>query len=66
MKHTIATVLCISMSTSAIASTNGYKVTYDGGPVPEKAGASVYLCIEENQARLVKDGIALATIPAQP
>jgi hypothetical protein len=64
MKYIIATVLCISMSTSAIASTNGFKVTYDGGSVPEKAGASVYLYIEENQARLVKDGIALATIPA--
>ena len=64
MKHIIATVLCISLSSSAIASANGYKVTYDGGSVPEKAGASVYLYIEANQARLVKDGIALATIPA--
>src|SRR6201995_2145286 len=64
MKHIVVMVLCISLSTSAIASTNGYKVIYDGGSVPEKAGVPAYLYIEESGARLVKDGIVLATIPA--
>jgi hypothetical protein len=63
MRHFLAAVLCISLSTTALSSSSGYKVTYDGGSVPEKTGAAVYLYIEANQARLVKDGAVLAVIP---
>lgn len=64
MKHLIAAVLCILLPFTAVASEAGYSVSYDGGSIPEKAGTQVYLYIESNQMRLVKDGTVLATIPA--
>jgi hypothetical protein len=60
MKHLIAGVLCILLPLTAVASEAGYKVAYDGGSIQEKAGTAVYLYIESNQMRLVKDGTVLA------
>jgi hypothetical protein len=64
VKTLLAGVLCALLPITSVASEAGYKVAYDGGPVPEKTGAAVYLYIESNQMRLVKDGTVLATIPA--
>jgi hypothetical protein len=65
MKYFIARVLCVLLPLTAVASeSSGFKVAYDGGSIPEKAGTSVYLYIESNQVRLVKNEIVLATIPA--
>jgi hypothetical protein len=64
MKHLIAGVLCVLMPLTTYPSEAGYKVAYDGGSIQEKAGTAIYLYIESNQMRLVKDGTVLATIPA--
>jgi hypothetical protein len=64
MKHVIAAVLCALLPITALASESGFKVAYDGGSIPEKAGTSMYLYIGANNVRLVKDSEVLATIPA--
>jgi hypothetical protein len=64
MKYFIAKALCVLLPLTAVASEAGYKVAYDGGSIPETAGTAVYLYIESNRVRLVKDGSVLATIPA--
>jgi hypothetical protein len=47
------------------AADNGYKVTYDGGSVPDtKAGTGLKLYIEANQIRLLRDKADFVTIPA--
>jgi hypothetical protein len=60
----LAMVLCLSLPVSAFAESSGYKVAYDGGSVPQKAGTSMFLYIETNQIRLVEKSEVLATIPA--
>jgi len=39
MKHLIAAVLCVLLPVSTLAESAGYKVIYDGGSPPVKAGA---------------------------
>jgi CxxC motif-containing protein (DUF1111 family) len=49
----------------AFAGDNSYKVTYDGGSLPDlKAGTGMKLYIEANQVRLVKDKTDVTTIAA--
>lgn len=63
----LALFLCLSLSTVSFASESGYKVTYDGGSVPDtKAGTGMKLYIDAGQIRLMrsKDGMVMATIPA--
>jgi hypothetical protein len=64
MKSLIASALCLLLPVSALAEAAGYKVAYDGGSIPQKAGTSVYLYIEANQIRLAQKSEVLATIPA--
>jgi hypothetical protein len=64
MKYLISAVLCVLLPATAFADSAGYKVSYDGGSVTEKAGTTVYLYIESNQIRLAKKDTVLATIPA--
>ena len=65
MKPTLALVLCIALPLAMFAADNGYKVTYDGGSLPDtKSGTGMKLYIEPNQVRLVKDNAELAKIPA--
>ena len=62
MKHVLAAVLCIAIPIAMFASDkdNGYKVTYDGGSVPDtKAGVGMKIYIEANQVRLAKDNVGL-------
>lgn len=64
MKHILAAVLCVLLPFTAFASDGGYKVSYDGGSVPEvKVGTSAKLYIETNQIRLAKGEADLATVP---
>jgi hypothetical protein len=50
---------------TALASDTGYKVTYDGGSLPEiKAGVGIKLYLEGDKIRFAKDGKDLAVIPA--
>ncbi len=56
MRRLLASLLCFVFPFSLLAGDNGYKVTYDGGSVPDvKTGTSMKLFIEANQIRLVKD-----------
>jgi hypothetical protein len=64
MKHFFAMVLCVLLPVSVFAESAGFKVAYDGGSIPQKAGTSMYLYIEANQVRLVQKSEVLATIPA--
>lgn len=65
MKKLLALALCLAMPLAVLAGDNSYKVTYDGGSIPdEKAGTGMKLFIEGNQIRLVKGKGDVVTIPA--
>ena len=65
MKHLIAVFLCIALPIVAVAGDNSYKVTYDGGSLPDiKSGTAVKFFIESNQVRIVRDKTDVITIPA--
>ncbi len=65
MKQLIAVILCMAIPATLLAGDGGYKVSYDGGSLPDtKAGTSVKLYIEGNQIRFAKDTGTLITIPA--
>jgi len=49
---------------SVFASNNGYKVTYDGGSLPDmKTGTGLHLFIQD-KVRFVNEGKEVASIPA--
>lgn len=65
MNKLMAIVLCVAMPITVFAGDNGYKVTYDGGSIPDaKAGTAMKLIIDSNQVRLVRDKGDVITIPA--
>lgn len=65
MKNLLALVLCLTIPLSVLAGDNSYKVTYDGGSIPDtKAGTGMKLFIDANQVRLVRDNADVVTIPA--
>src|SRR5260370_36654528 len=64
MKFLMAVVLRLFLPASALAESAGYKVAYDGGSVPQKAGTSMYLYIDAKEIRLAQKSEVLATIPA--
>jgi hypothetical protein len=64
MKKTFALMLCFLVPIAAFGADNSYKVTYDGGSVPDlKAGTGLKLYIESNQIRLARDKKDVITIP---
>lgn len=65
MKKALATLLCILLPTAVFAAENGYKVTYDGGSVPDiKTGTGLKLHIDTNQIRLSREKTDVITIPS--
>jgi len=64
----LALLLCISIpvSTFAADATNGYKVTYDGGSLPNtKVGSGMRLVISGDHVKFLKDdSTEIANIPA--
>jgi hypothetical protein len=66
MKHMLAVLLCVAVPFAMFAADmqNGYKVTYDGGSLPQKAGSGAKLYIDSTTVRLVKDKTDIVTIPA--
>ena len=65
MNKLLVMVLCFAIPLTIFAGDNSYKVTYDGGSLPDrKAGTDMKLFIEANQIRLVKDKTEVVTIPA--
>jgi hypothetical protein len=64
MKSVLAVLLCVSISTIAIAGDTGYNVKYDGGSVAGvKAGTDLKLYIEDSKIRFVKDNEEVLAIP---
>ena len=65
MNKLLAMVLCLAIPLTVFAGDNGYKVTYDGGSIPDaKAGIGMKLFIDPSQVRLVRDNGEAITIPA--
>lgn len=65
MNKLMVIVLCVAMPLMVFAGDNGYKVTYDGGSIPDaKAGTGMKLIIDSNQVRLMRDKGEVITIPA--
>lgn len=62
-----ALLLCVTIpaSTFAADASNGYKVTYDGGSLPEtKVGTGMRLAINGDNVTFLKDKTEIITIPA--
>lgn len=65
MKKMIAAVLCTIIPVAVMAADAGYKVTYDGGSIPDtKAGVGLKMYIDAKQIRFVKNKQDVVTIPA--
>ena len=65
MNRFLALVLCVAIPLTIFAGDNGYKVTYDGGSIPDaKAGTGMKLFIDANQVRLIRNKGEVITIPA--
>ena len=65
MKHFLAVVLCIAIPLAVFGGDSSYKVTYDGGSLPNlKSGTGLHLFIQQDKVRLVRDGNEVASIPA--
>lgn len=64
MKRLLSIVLCAVIGVAELSAENAYKVTYDGGSLPDrKPGTGMKLYLDSNQIRLVKDKETIATIP---
>jgi hypothetical protein len=67
MKCILAVILCVAIPGAVFAASvdNGYKVSYDGGSLPDaKSGAGVKLYIDSTTVRVLKDKTEIANIPA--
>lgn len=65
VKQVLAILLSLSIPFSLLASESGYKVTYDGGSLPDlKTGTGIHLAIQPDKILFTKDGKELASIPA--
>jgi hypothetical protein len=65
MRFLLVLVLCFALPAALLAGDNGYKVTYDGGSLPDtKSGTGVKIYIEGNHVRFTKDKADVVTISA--
>jgi opacity protein-like surface antigen len=65
MKGLIVAVLCLLVTSNALAADSGYKVMYDGGSVQGlKTGSKSELFIDQSQIRLTQEGKDIVAIPA--
>jgi len=65
MKIALAFFLCTALLRVSLGAEPGYKVTYDGGSIPDtKSGTGMRLLIDAAQIRFLKDRQVVATIPA--
>lgn len=65
MKAVFAILLCLLLPAYAVAEDSGFKVSYDGGSVPDiKAGVGLKLYIEGDHIRLTRDKQDFLTLPA--
>src|SRR5438067_113596 len=65
MKRFVAISLCaVLFSTAIFASDNSYKVTYDGGSIPDmKAGTDMKLYFDASQIKLTKGKAEALKVP---
>jgi hypothetical protein len=64
LKSIVALLLCFLIPISAFASDNSYKVSYDGGSLPDiKAGAGAQLFVTPEAIRIVRDKTELVSLP---
>jgi CxxC motif-containing protein (DUF1111 family) len=65
MKSILAVVLGVVIPISAFAGDVSYKVTYDGGSLPDlKSGTGMHLFIAQDKVRFVEHDKEVATVPA--
>lgn len=65
MKQLLAVLLCLAVPLAIFGADAGYKVTYDGGSLPDmKSGVGMHLYIDQERVRFVEDGKEIANIPA--
>ena len=66
MKRILALFLCLLIPTIVFASSsNGYKVMYDGGSLPNiKTGAKLEMTLGEKDIHFLQDGHEIKVIPA--
>jgi len=64
LKSIIALLLCFLIPVTAFASSDGYKVVYDGGSLPDiKSGTGAKLFVSPDTIRIVRDKTELISIP---
>jgi hypothetical protein len=65
MKKLLLLLFCVLLPVTSFAGDAGYKVTYDGGSLPEaKSGTGMKLYLEGDHIRFVKDGKDIVLVPA--
>lgn len=65
MKPFVALLLCLIVPATLFASDTGYKVTYDGGSLPDlKSGTGMHMYLDQDKIRFVDNGKEIATVPA--
>jgi hypothetical protein len=61
----LAVVLCFALPSDVFAKDAGYKVTYDGGSLPDqKTGAEMHLVMNGDHIILLRDKTEVVNIPA--
>ena len=64
MKQFFAALLCLIIPITVFAADNSYKVTYDGGSIPDtKAGSSARLSFDATHIQLTAKDADIVTVP---
>jgi hypothetical protein len=64
MKKALALLLCALFPAITLAAESGYKVTYDGGSIPVKAGHDLHISIDSTNIHVFDGKTEVATIPS--
>jgi hypothetical protein len=64
-KQVLVILMSLLMPLAVFAGDNGYKVSYDGGSLPDlKAGAGLKMYLDSDHIRFQRDKTEIANIPA--
>ena len=67
MNKVLSAILCLTLTTSMLASDVGYKIAYDGGSLPDvKAGSTLNLSITSDGIRLKKEKDKAEVVSIRP
>lgn len=65
MRQLLAVLLCLAVPISCLGGNVNYKVTYDGGSLPDlKTGTDLHLYIDQDKVRFLRSGKEIVDIPA--